>query len=169
MLGSAGTSHMRFEYFFVLSVDTNHNVCTTLLYTYISHSRIGSSYSANICRIFRTNIRIQILAFVPTQDSAHKTSIEVYYSWFQLNPAQCIYGGNNRSACSLKVLAVNLNLKKRYTLVGDSLIYLPCSAVGVPQCGRVCLSVGVCVPVRECVPLYVICVIFVERIFESKF
>ena len=25
---------MRFEYFFVLSADANHNVCNTLLYTY---------------------------------------------------------------------------------------------------------------------------------------
>ena len=55
---------------------------------------------------------------------------------------------------SLKVLAVNRTLKKRYTLVGDLLIYLPCSAVGVPQCGRVCLSVGGCVPVWEGVSLY---------------
>ena len=52
------------------------------------------------------------------------------------------------------MLAVNRNLKKRYMLVGDSLIYLPCSAVGVSQCGRVCLSVGGCVPVWDGVPLY---------------
>ena len=35
--------------------------------------------------------------------------------------------------------------------------------VGVSQCGRLCPSVG------GCAPVYVICVIFVERIFELTF